>query len=139
MSPTNTIVWVHGDCLSPDAPSFQAYPDAPSIWVWDEELLQSYDISLKRIVFMYEALLELPTHIRRGDVAAEVTAFAAEHKATRVATTHSPSPRFGGICRRLRDVGLQVEVHPIPPLIDYDGRLDLKRFSRYWRTARKYV
>lgn len=69
------IVWVHGDCLSPFNPALQAYPDAPRIWVWDEELLEEWQLSLKRIAFIYECLLELPVVMRRGDVASEVNAF----------------------------------------------------------------
>ncbi len=88
------IVWVHGDCLSPKNPALQAYPEAAAIWVWDDALLEEWKISLKRIVFIYECLLELPVTIRRGDVAKEVVAFAQEQGADGVATAESPSPRF---------------------------------------------
>jgi hypothetical protein len=30
-------------------------------------------------------------------------------------------------------------VLPIPPLVDYGGRLDLRRFSRYWQVAERYA
>jgi hypothetical protein len=68
---TRPIVWIHGDCLSPYGPALTAYPGAPAIWVWDDALLEEWRISLKRIVFIYECLLDLPVVIRRGDVATE--------------------------------------------------------------------
>ena len=72
------IIWVHGDCLSPKNPALQTYPDAPAIWVWDDALLEEWQINLKRIVFIYECLLELPVTIRRGDVAQEVVRLGLE-------------------------------------------------------------
>ncbi|NEQ22970.1 MAG: deoxyribodipyrimidine photo-lyase [Microcoleus sp. SIO2G3] len=134
------ILWVHGDCLSPKNPVLQTYPDAPAIWVWDEKLLEEWQISLKRIVFIYECLLELPVTIRRGDVAAEVVAFAKEHGADGVATVDSPSPRFETICDDIEAASaIEVEVCSPEPFVKYDGYIDLKRFSRYWRVAQQYV
>jgi hypothetical protein len=134
------IVWVHGDCLSPDGPALSAYPNAPAIWVWDEALLEEWQISLKRIVFIYECLLELPVTIRRGDVVAEVVAFAKEYGGDGVVTVESPSPRFKAICDDIKDaLSVDVEVRSPEPFVNYDGYIDLKRFSRYWRVAQKYV
>lgn len=137
---SKSIIWVHGDCLSPKSPAFEDYPDAPAIWVWDDTLLAEWEISLKRITFIYESLLELPVVIRRGDVAKEVINFAKEHGATKVVTIDSPSPRFGTICNTIeKEKPMEVEVFEVNPFFDYDGFIDLKRFSRYWKVAEKYV
>ncbi len=134
-----TIIWIHGDCLSPHSPALRHYPNSPAIWVWDEALLNEWRISLKRITFIYECLLELPVVIRRGDVATEVARFAAEHQADTVATVLSPSPRFNQIGHEIRKAGLDLEVHVVEPFLDYEGHIDLKRFSRYWRVAQNYA
>ena len=132
------IVWVHGDCLSPQNPALQEYPDAPAIWVWDDALIEEWQLSLKRLTFIYECLLELPVVIRRGNVAQEVLAFAKEHDANKVVTVDSPSPRFDNICNEI-EPSLPVEVLQVEPFFEYDGYIDLKRFSRYWKVAEKYV
>ncbi|PLZ94314.1 hypothetical protein CEN45_12770 [Fischerella thermalis CCMEE 5198] len=132
------VIWVHGDCLSPHNPALQEYPDAPAIWVWDDALLEEWQISLKRIAFIYECLLELPVIIRRGDVAEEILAFAKENNATKVATVKSPSPRFESICQQI-ERSIDLEIFELEPFFDYDGYIDLKRFSRYWKVAEKYV
>lgn len=131
---TRPIVWVHGDCLSPANPALRAHPDTPALFVWDDALVSAYGLSLKRIVFIYECLLELPVVIRRGDVAEELLAFAREHDADRIVTTASPSPRFQAICERL-DQQLPIEVLPVAPFVTAHGALDLKRFGRYWRAV----
>lgn len=137
MNTLTTIVWVHGDNLNPGGPALATYPDAPAIFVWDDALLRAWRISLKRVVFIYECLLELPVVIRRGDVVEEIIRFAAEHNATLVATAASPGPRFAAICGHLRAAGLAVEVLEEPSFVVTDQPLDLKRFSRYWAVARQ--
>ncbi|MFQ4142784.1 hypothetical protein [Chlorogloeopsis sp. ULAP02] len=132
------VVWIHGDCLSPYNPALQEYPDAPAIWVWDDALIEEWQLSLKRIAFIYECLLELPVIIRRGNVAQEVLAFAKEHNANKVVTSDSLSPRFHTICDEI-ELSVELEIFEVEPFFDYDGYIDLKRFSRYWKVAEKYV
>lgn len=130
-----TIVWIHGDNLNPNQACFQKAPDMPALFVWDDALLEEWGITFKRVVFIYECLLELPVVIRRGNVAQEVGRFAEEHEATRVLTAFSPSPRHAEICRdilRYLPKGSQVEVVRDEPFVNYEGELDLKRFYRYW-------
>ena len=132
------VIWINGDCLSPQNPALQAYPQAPAIWVWDDALIGEWQIGLKRLTFIYECLLELPVEIRRGNVAAEVLAFAKEHNTNLVVTTDSPSPRFNDICHQI-EKSVKLEVLAVEPFFEYDGYIDLKRFSRYWKVAQKYV
>lgn len=133
-APLRPIVWIHADCLSPHGPALAAHPGAPALFVWDDALLAEYGLSLKRVVFLYECLLELPVTIRRGDVAAELLAFAGEHGADGIVTAESPSPRFGEIRQRVA-ARLPVRVLPVEPFVVPQGRLDLGRFSRYWRAV----
>lgn len=132
------VVWIHGDCLSPQNPAFREYPQAPALWVWDDALIAEWQIGLKRLTFIYECLLELPVEIRRGNVAEEVLAFAQEHNTNLVVTTDSPSPRFNDICDHIKQA-VSLEVLAVEPFFEYDGYIDLKRFSRYWKVAEKYV
>lgn len=136
-----TIAWIHGDNLNPNQLALTMESGNPALFVWDDTLVRDWNISFKRIVFMYECLLELPVTIRRGDVAEEVVKFALEHGANRILTAASPSPRHAQICRAIVDKmpeGSQLQVLKNEPFVDYDNtRLDLKRFSRYWRTVKK--
>ena len=83
-------------------------------------------------------MLELPVEIRRGNVAEEVLAFAKEHNTNLVITTDSPSPRFNDICDQIKK-SISLDVLAVEPFFEYDGYIDLKRFSRYWKVAEKYV
>lgn len=130
------VLWIHGDNLNPHSAALQQYPDAPAVWVWDDSLLAQWRISLKRIVFLYECLLELPVEIRHGDVSAELLAFARRHNTTRIVTMESPSPQFAHICGALRAAGLSVTVVEEAPFVAPAQPPDLRRFSRYWRAVK---
>jgi deoxyribodipyrimidine photo-lyase len=138
IDPDAVLIWVHGESLSPQQPALTAYPDAPAVWVWDDNLLSQWRISLKRIVFLYECLLELPVTIQRGDVVACLIIAAQEAQRKQIVTTFSPSPRFHQIITALRGAGLQVIVLPSDAFVP-DRAYDLKRFSRYWRQAQPYA
>ena len=136
---SDVIVWVHGDNLSPRNPALAAHSGSPAIFVFDDEYLKTQKISLKRVMFLYECVMELPVTIRRGDVAEQILAFAAENGATRIVTVDSVSPRFGAIRDTLRkrvQSPAHLEVMPSEPFVSYQGKLDLKRFSRYWSAIR---
>jgi len=137
------IIWVHGDSLNPSGPALRAFPDAPRVFVFDDEVLERYRVSLKRIVFIYECLLEIEgIDIRRGMVVAELAAAASEYGVRRIVTVESVAPRFARICRQLQERSkLSVEVMPLEPFVSLPRgqaeRLDLKRFSRYWQPLKR--
>lgn len=142
------ILWIHGEALGPGNPALQAHPGAPAIFVFDSDLIGSQGISLKRLGFLYECLLELPVTLRRGDVAAEVLTFAARHNADGVITTNAVDPRFETIRQAIAAV-LPLEVLTAPAFVDLNAleaagakahrELDLQRFSRYWKRAEPRV
>jgi len=136
------ILWIHGEALGPANPALVAWPDRPAVFVFDDALIAAGGLSLKRLGFLYECLLALPVTIRRGDVAAEVLAFAARHGADGVVTTAAVDPRFAAISATVA-AALPVQVLPVPPFVtlepDSRGRSDLGRFSRYWKRAEPLV
>lgn len=136
----DTVVWIHIDALSPTNPALAAYPSAPALFVFDDQHLSDRKISLKRLMFIYECLLEMPVTIRRGDVAAELLAFMREQGASRIATVESVDPRLKtiyGAIRKGLPHGDRLEIIPVEPFAAVDNsRLDLKRFTRYWSAVK---
>ncbi len=132
------ILWIHGEALGPANPALQANPGRPAVFVFDDALIREQAISLKRLGFLYECLLELPVSIRQGDRAAQVLAFAREHRADGVITSAAVDPRFGQI-RSTIARELPVQVLEPEPFVELDTPADLGRFSRYWRKAEPLV
>ncbi|CAM4029403.1 FAD-binding domain-containing protein [Deinococcus marmoris] len=130
---SGAVVWVHGDRLSPTNEALAAYPEGPAVFVWDDQLLEDWTISAKRQTFIHECVEALPVHVLRGDVAAEVIRFAQAHGADTVATTPSPSPRFGAIVTALEAAGLTVQLWAEPVFGESLTPLDLRVHGDYWR------
>jgi hypothetical protein len=138
---SDTIVWVHLDALSPTNPALTSNPDAPAVFVFDDAYLAARKFSLKRVLFIYECLLEMPVTILRGDLAEQVIAFAQEHGATQIVTTESVDPYLKAACEKIRkgqpEAG-RLEFAPVEPFAAVDNsRLDLKRFTRYWGAVKR--
>jgi deoxyribodipyrimidine photo-lyase len=139
MSPMQQpILWIHGEALGPANPALQAHPGQPAVFVFDEALIREQAISLKRLGFLYECLLELPVSIRKGDVAEQVLAFAREHQADGVITSTAVDPRFE-IIRSAIAHALPITVLTPEPFVELDTPANLQRFSRYWRQAEPLV
>lgn len=124
------LIWVHSDCLHAKSPAYRAHPDSPSLFVWDDAELLRAGWSLKRIGFIYECLLDLPVTIRRGDPVSQVRRFAEEMKCTGIVSMSSPDPHL-----QAQAAALGAEVLPFEDFVEIKGRVDLGRFSRYWRKA----
>jgi deoxyribodipyrimidine photo-lyase len=104
---TLRAVWLTAESLGDEDPALAAHPDLPIVFVFDQPLLASLELSAKRLVFLVETLAELAEerevelHVGRpADVLAERAA----------AVTHAPVP---GFARRAAAVG-PAEIHPWP-------------------------
>jgi len=133
------ILWIHGEALGPGNPALQVHPGRPAVFVFDTALIEANQLSLKRLGFLYECLLELPVTIRRGDVVGEVLAFAQRHQADGVITSAAVDPRFAQIHQAIA-ARLPVQVLRTEPFVELGHTTpDLKRFSRYWKRAEGLV
>ena len=128
------VLWIHGEALGPTNPALLAHPEAPAVFVFDRELIETQRLSLKRLGFLYECLLELPVTLRHGDVAQEVLSFARRHGADGVVTSAAVDPRFALLHEQIA-TQLPVQVLEPEPFVALPEPLDLRRFSRYWRRA----
>ncbi len=121
-----TSVWLTAESLGDADPALTAHPELPAIFVFDEPLLTSLQLSFARLVFLSETLGELatrrPLRILRG---APARALAGE----RVAVTFAPVPGF----RRIRSQLGPAVLHPWPWLVR-PHRGTLRSFSA-WRRA----
>lgn len=132
------ILWVHEEALGPNNPALRAWPDAPALFVFDTLWIQQQRISRKRLGFLYENALELPLTLRKGDVAAEVIAFAQRHDADGVVTSTAVDPRLQRIADAI-DAELPLQELEPDAFVELPRPPRLGRFSRYWREAEPVV
>lgn len=124
------IAWLHSDCLN--AQWLRLGDQA--VYVFDDAQLEANGWGLKRIMFLYETLLELPVEIHRGPIVPTLAALAQPHG--ELTTVDTPDPWLRERMEELRQT-TRVDLVPAPEFVRLEGRVDLKRFSRYWSKAEK--
>lgn len=138
---SRVLVWVHGASLSPTDPALEANPDAPAIFVFDKDFLESNAISFARLQFMFEGAIEaLEGRVQRicvGVQAEEILNFARELGATEIHTTQIPSPELDRTLDALEDAGLNAIMYAPDRLTSFSG--PVKRFSAFWRKVEREV
>ena len=138
MTMQRPILWIHEEALGPANPALRAWPDAPALFVFDTHWIEANRISRKRLGVLYEAALELPVTLRKGDVASEVLAFARRHEADGVVTSSAVDPRLQRILQAIEAELPIAELAP-DPFVELPRPPRLGRFSRYWREAEPVV
>ena len=138
MTMQQPILWIHEEALGPANPVLRAWPDAPALFVFDTHWIEANRISRKRLGFLYEAALDLPLTLRKGDVVSEVLAFAKRHEADGVVTSSAVDPRLERIGTAI-DAKLPVQLLDPEPFVELPRPPRLGRFSRYWREAEPVV
>jgi hypothetical protein len=130
------LIWLHEDALRADHPVFAAAgADSSVVFIWDDAYLQQMGYGFKRLVFIYETLVELPLTILRGDQF-ECLARLAGEAGGRVLVPATPNPRLQQTLERLRG-DFEVELVDDVAFAMLPQEVDLKRFFRYWNKARK--
>ena len=138
---SRVLVWVHGASLSPTDPALEANPDAPAIFVFDKEFLETNAISFARLQFIFEGAIETlegrPHRVCVGIQSEEILNYAKELGASEIHTTQVPSPELDRTLDAPEDAGLNAMMHAPDRLTDFTG--SVKRFSAFWRKVEREV
>ncbi len=127
------LIWLHEEALRVTHPVFRAAPEGTrAIYVWDDEYLSQLDYSLKRLVFMYETLCELPVEILRGDTVSIIKQIAPSILYIPATT----KPHITSTMSKIKSVA-NVEVIPDENFVTITKAADIRRFFPYWNMAQK--
>ena len=127
------LIWLHEEALRLTHPVFAAAPgNTKAIFVWDDGYFRTANYSLKRLVFIYETLCELPLDIIIGDtksileqIAPSVLYIPATNNPLLVSKIHT----FKSMAR--------VELIEDDPFVILKKQADFHRFFQYWKKAEK--
>lgn len=134
--PRRPLVWLTLDSASSTSPAATAHREAPSLFVMDPAWLAAERPTLKRLVFLFECLAEVPgLSVAWGDPGSIVPAVARDAGCDGVAVAATPCPRVRRAAEAIAGE-LPVTVHEWPPLCGAARVDDLGRFSRFWSRVR---
>jgi hypothetical protein len=128
------LLWLHEDVLRLPVNLPEAQ-DMRAVFIWDEAFLAQQLYSLKRRVFLYECLLDLPIDIIAG--ARRPTLEAMMQQANQVVTWKAQNPETRALMASLaKDYSLMViDPEPFIHPIDTDSKTPPRRFFRYWKNV----
>jgi deoxyribodipyrimidine photo-lyase len=123
--PRDAVAWVHEDMLSADHPAVAG--GRPGLFVFERSAWA--ERTMKRANFVAECLAQMPgLELAVADNVGEAVRVWAGDRP--VVTGGSPDPGKRRVAEAVRAVVVEPE-----PFVELEGRVDLKRFSRYWRSA----
>lgn len=131
--PSRPLVWLTLDSAAATSPAAAAHPEGRRVFVVDPAWLRSERPSLKRLVFLWECLADVPgVEIHLGDPREILPVRAAMLGCDGLAVADTSCPRVRAAAGALA-VSLPVEVVDWPAFCDRSRVSDLGRFSRYWQ------
>lgn len=134
--PTRPLVWLTLDGASTANPALARHPAAPRVHVVDPGWLEAERPSLKRLVFLFECLADVPGVLVEVGAPAEVLpALAGRLGCDGVVVADSTCPRVRRAATALAR-RTPLAIHPWPRFVDASNVRDLGRFSRFWQAVR---
>ena len=130
------LIWLHEDCLRASHNVFSHAPDAQAVFIWDDAHMAAMHFGLKRRVFIYESLCQLPVEIYVGDTVSALMQLA--DRGQEIVTGKSPNPALKNIMQALRET-IKVSAIADDPFVQMDSPPDLRRFYKYWNKAKKHA
>lgn len=128
---THDIIWLHDKALNA-LPLINQNEQLKTYYIWDEHYFKSRSYTLKRLVFIYETLCEMPILIIKGNTVDVIDSL----KPHTIKTWHTPDTVVKGIMRQLSD-NHSVEIIKPKPFVDVSEKDDFIRFFKYWNKAKK--
>lgn len=128
-----SIIWLNENALRVSHPIFrEAGDDTDAIFIWDDTYFQDANYSLKRLVFIYETLCELPIQILYGDT----INILQNHELEQIFIPLSINPFINEIIKKIPKT-IQVKIIEDDPFVVVGKGYNFKRFSQYWNKAEK--
>jgi hypothetical protein len=127
------LIWVHEEALRLSHPVFKAVPNGTkAIYVWDDAYFRQANYSLKRLIFIYETLCELPLEIIRGNTANSLRELAPS-------TLYLPATNNPLIAEIINDLKttLPAEIIEDEAFVVIKKPIEFRRFFQYWNKAEK--
>jgi len=128
-----TVIWVHEKALNKEHKALHNLDDQSlAIFIWDDEYFRNRSYSLKRLVFIYETLCQMPLVLARGNTFAQIESLAP----ARIKTFATADSHIRQIIDKL-SLTYDVEIIKPQPFITLAEDKQYKRFFSYWNQAQK--
>jgi len=133
-----TILWMHDGALRANHPMFECQPiqsadHVKTVFIWDNDYFAAAEMGLKQLVFIYEALIDLPVEIIEGSTVDVLRQLAGED-----GTIVTASSSDLGLTQIMAALNTSHRLYQVADesFARLDKTPDLRRFFRYWNKAK---
>jgi hypothetical protein len=127
------LIWLHEEALRVTHPVFSSAPERTrAIYVWDDRYLRQLNYSLKRLVFIYETLCELPVDILGGDTVSIIKQIAPSI----LYVPETTRPHITITIGQIKSVA-NIKMIQDENFVTITKVTELRRFFPYWNIAQK--
>lgn len=127
------LVWLHEEALRLTHPVFKAAPAGiRTVYVWDDAYFKTAGYTLKRLIFIYETLCELPVDIIHADTRGTIAELAPS-------TLYLPAtnnPLLVAVIDSFRAIA-PLKIVADEPFAVIKKPTEFRRFFQYWNKAEK--
>ena len=126
------LLLVHDKALRSGLDVYEASESFKAVHIWDDEYYRTQRYSLKRLVFIYETLLDLPLEIIHGNTLDILNKLNVDHIVTPYSSDQALKNLFSKI-EKIKTVHYLFETS----FVHLDRTVEFKRFFKYWNQAKK--
>ena len=126
------LLLIHEKALRFDLGLNDASESFRAVHIWDDEYYRTQRYSLKRLVFIYETLLELPLEIIHGNTLDILNEQNLDHIVIPYSGDQALTNLFSKI-EKIKTVHYLFETS----FVNLDRTTEFKRFFKYWNQAKK--
>ena len=126
------LLLVHDKALRSGLDVYEASESFKAVHIWDDEYYRSQRYSLKRLVFIYETLLDLPLEIIHGNTLDILSEENFDHIVIPYSGDQVLKTLFSKI-EKIKTVQYLFETS----FVNLDRAVEFKRFFKYWNQAKK--
>lgn len=127
------LILLHEEALRMTHPVFKLAPaETRAIFLWDEDYFRSTGYTLKRLIFIYETLCELPVDIIQGNTLAVIRELAPS-------VLYAPAtnnPLIVNVIGSLKGIA-PVKLVEDEAFVMIKKGIKFRRFFQYWNKAEK--
>ena len=135
----NNLIWLHEDMLRTEHLVFEIAGSNPhSFFVWDEKRFVDAGINFKRLVFIYQTLINLPVTIYRGDTRDVVNKLSYKFGVSEVFTPDANSVSLRRTFDKLQYI-VDLNIVEDAKLFRYNDEVEYTRFFQFWRAIENRV
>ena len=126
------LLLVHDKALRSGLDVYEASESFKAVHIWDDEYYRSQRYSLKRLVFIYETLLDLPLEIIHGNT----LDILSEENSDHIVIPYSGDPVLKTLFSKIEKIKT-VQYLFETSFVNLDRTVEFKRFFKYWNQAKK--